>query len=73
VANAKTANKAATFDELIEMRRCRASMMHTDSNGQWDPQALGLVPMVVEQSEWRTRLRHLFAPAQGRVVFLGGP
>jgi len=53
----------------------RASMMHTDAiNSQWDPQALGLVPMVVEQSGRGERAYDIYSRLlKERVVFLVGP
>ena len=38
--------------------------MNIDNASNWDPQALGLVPMVVEQSGRGERVRHLFAPVE---------
>jgi len=50
-------------------------MMHTDAiNSQWDPQALGLVPMVVEQSGRGERAYDIYSRLlKERVVFLVGP
>ena len=49
-------------------------MMHTDANSQWDPQALGLVPMVIEQSGRGERAYDIYSRLlKERVVFLVGP
>jgi len=52
----------------------RASMMHTNANSQWDPQALGLIPMVIEQSGRGERAYDIYSRLlKERVVFLVGP
>ena len=49
-------------------------MMHTDAINKWDPQALGLVPMVVEQSGRGERAYDIYSRLlKERVVFLVGP
>ena len=50
-------------------------MMHTDAiNSQWDPQALGLVPIAVEQSGRGERAYDIYSRLlKERVVFLVGP
>jgi len=49
-------------------------MMHTNANSQWDPQALGLIPMVIEQSGRGERAYDIYSRLlKERVVFLVGP
>ncbi|GBG01236.1 ATP-dependent Clp protease proteolytic subunit [Azospira sp. I13] len=48
--------------------------MKIDNSSQWDPQALGLVPMVVEQSGRGERAFDIYSRLlKERVVFLVGP
>ncbi|MBS3916552.1 MAG: ATP-dependent Clp endopeptidase proteolytic subunit ClpP [Sulfuritalea sp.] len=48
--------------------------MHTNANSQWDPQALGLIPMVIEQSGRGERAYDIYSRLlKERVVFLVGP
>ncbi|MEF8731123.1 MAG: ATP-dependent Clp endopeptidase proteolytic subunit ClpP [Candidatus Accumulibacter meliphilus] len=48
--------------------------MHIDHGSNWDPQALGLVPMVVEQSGRGERAYDIYSRLlKERVIFLVGP
>lgn len=48
--------------------------MNIDNAGNWDPQALGLVPMVVEQSGRGERAYDIYSRLlKERVIFLVGP
>jgi ATP-dependent Clp protease protease subunit len=52
----------------------RGNEMGIDSAGIWDPQALGLVPMVIEQSGRGERAYDIYSRLlKERVVFLVGP
>jgi ATP-dependent Clp protease protease subunit len=51
-----------------------SNMMHTSQKDQWDPQGLGLVPMVIEQSGRGERAYDIYSRLlKERVVFLVGP
>jgi ATP-dependent Clp protease protease subunit len=48
--------------------------MHSDPKNRWDPQALGLIPMVIEQSGRGERAYDIYSRLlKERVVFLVGP
>jgi ATP-dependent Clp protease protease subunit len=51
-----------------------SNMMHFSQKDQWDPQGLGLVPMVIEQSGRGERAYDIYSRLlKERVVFLVGP
>jgi ATP-dependent Clp protease protease subunit len=59
---------------LTEMSKRFATVWRCAGCAGPETQALGLVPMVIEtERPRRARLRHLFAPAAERVIFLVGP
>ena len=57
-----------------EILEAKENKMGTDHGGRWDPRALGLVPMVIEQSGRGERAYDIYSRLlKERVVFLVGP